>query len=71
MEKIECKPRRWGNSLGIAIPKKIVEKEGISPGRPITITLNPKPDLNGLFGSLKFSKTAQQMKDEEREGWLD
>ena len=69
METIECIPRKWGNSLGITIPKDVAEKEGVSEGRPIIITLNTKPNLRSIFGTFKFSKTAQQMKDEEREAW--
>lgn len=69
MEMIECIPRRWGNSLGITIPQSIVDKEGIVPGKPIIINLNARADIWSLFGTAKFKKTAQQMKDEERRGW--
>jgi len=69
METIECKPRKWGNSLGITIPKEVVEREGLTPETPITITLNAKPDIRSLFGCAKFSQSAQEAKDEMRGGW--
>jgi antitoxin component of MazEF toxin-antitoxin module len=69
METIKCFPRKWGNSLGVTIPKEIVEKEGIVSGKPVIIQLNPRADIWSIFGTAKFKKTAQQMKDEERRGW--
>jgi antitoxin component of MazEF toxin-antitoxin module len=69
MVTIECVPRKWGNSLGVTLPKDVVEKEGLIEGRPVIITLNARPDLRSLFGTVKFSKTAQQMKDEDRDAW--
>jgi antitoxin component of MazEF toxin-antitoxin module len=69
METLECIPRKWGNSLGITLPKEVVETEGISEGTPVIITLNARPNLRDLFGTVKFSKTAQEMKDEDREAW--
>ncbi len=69
METVECVPRKWGNSLGITIPKDVAKRQGISEGKPVRITLNAKPDLHSLFGTAKFSKSAQEMKDEERWAW--
>ncbi len=70
METIECVPRKWGNSLGVTIPKDVAERESLSEGRRVIITLNARPDLRSIFGSFNFSKTAQQMKDEERKAWM-
>jgi len=69
METVECVPRKWGNSLGVTIPKDVAEREGISEGKPVRIILNAKPDLRSIFGTAKFSKSAQEMKDEERRAW--
>jgi antitoxin component of MazEF toxin-antitoxin module len=69
MDTITCIPRKWGNSLGITIPKDVIEREGISEGQPLIISLSAKPDLRVLFGTAKFSKSAQQMKDEDRLEW--
>jgi len=69
METIECIPRRWGNSLGVTLPQNVVEREGIVAGKPILINLNARTDIWKLFGSIKFKKTAQQLKDEARRGW--
>ncbi len=46
------KPRRIGGSLGVTIPRSIVEELGIRPNRPIAVTFGtwPKKDY---FGALK------------------
>lgn len=69
METIECIPRKWGNSIGITIPKDVAEREGVSTDRPVTITLNARPDLRSLFGTVKFKESSQKIKDEMRKGW--
>jgi len=71
METIECIPRKWGNSLGITIPKEVAEREALSEGKPVMITLKTKPDLRSLFGTVKFSQSSQEAKDEMRKGWHD
>ena len=69
METIECIPRRWGNSLGIAIPQEVVKRENIIPGEPLVISLRTRPDFESVFGVLKSKQSAQEAKDEMREGW--
>lgn len=68
MEKIRSKLRRWGNSLGVIIPQKIVEKGGAKEGDEINILISiNKLDLKELFGSLKNWKIdSQRFKDEVR-----
>ncbi|MBS3155518.1 hypothetical protein J4404_03395 [Candidatus Woesearchaeota archaeon] len=46
--------------------KKLKIKEDDIPGLVHKIRKN---NISKLFGTLKFKKTAQQMKDENREGW--
>jgi len=70
--EIVVKPKQWGSSLGIILPKEIVLAKGIVPNKEITITIsNSKPLAGVLFGKFprKSNKTAQQIKDEMREGW--
>lgn len=69
METLEVIPRRWGNSLGVAIPKEVVEKEGVVPGKPLIISVNARPDFESVFGTVDFGKSAQKVKDEMKEGW--
>ncbi len=69
--EVVCKPRRWGNSLGITIPKEIIEKEKIKEGEEITVDIKKKKlSLSEFFGKLKGAKIdAQKLKDESRKIW--
>lgn len=40
METIKTKVKKWGNSFGIILPMKIVEREHLREGSEIDITLN-------------------------------
>ena len=39
METIVVKARKWGNSIGVALPKKVVQSEGIKEGQEVTLTI--------------------------------
>ena len=69
MAEIEVQTRKWGNSLGIAIPKKIIEEEKLYENQKVIIEIKKVVDLNKLRGLVSFKKSAQDMKDEMRYGW--
>lgn len=69
MAEIEATTRKWGNSLGIAIPRDVVEQERLRENQRVVIDIRQAGDLKRLRGLVKFKKTAQQMKDEMRAGW--
>lgn len=69
MTEIEVQTRKWGNSLGVTIPKKIIEQEHLGENQTITIEIKKAANIKVLFNSMKFTKSAQQLKDEMREGW--
>ena len=71
MEIFETVPKEWGNSIGITIPKEIVEKEHISTKKKLKIiVLDTKMDkLKRAFGTLKLKKATQQVMDEIDEGY--
>ncbi len=59
--------RKWGNSIGVILPKDIVEKEYIKENMRINILISKKSNvLSETFGMLKgkIKKSSQQMKDE-------
>ena len=59
--------KKWGNSIGVIIPKDVVEKEGIKAEQPLQIEFKAiKSPLAELFGKFKTGKPAQQQKDEIR-----
>ncbi|HLD05660.1 MAG TPA: AbrB/MazE/SpoVT family DNA-binding domain-containing protein [Candidatus Nanoarchaeia archaeon] len=71
MHTFKATPKKWGNSLGITIPKEIVKEEGLSTKKAIEISVaGPRSNkLKELFGTLKFKKSTQQIMDEIDEGY--
>ncbi len=55
MEAVTAKARKWGNSLGITLPKEVVKREGIKPGMKVQllVTSNPRNPVRESFGMLK------------------
>lgn len=69
MAEVEVITRKWGNSLGITIPKDVVEEEHLREDQKVVIEIKPVLDLRPLRGLIKFKKSAQEIKDEMRESW--
>ncbi len=70
MKEFEAKPKKWGNSLGVTIPKEIVEEEGVSTGKKVKVfILGRKKDVKDVFGSLEWRKPTQKIMDEIDKGW--
>lgn len=65
---IEVIPRKWGNSIGIILPKEAVEEEGIKLNKKILIRVMKPTNIKHLFGSLKRKMTGQEFKDMVRQG---
>jgi len=62
---ITCKTKKWGNSLGILIPKKEASRLNLKPDKEITIQITEKENpLKELFG---FGKNKKISKKEIRE----
>jgi|GEM_PF-433149 len=70
MPVIEVKLRKWGHSLGVIIPKEIIEREKVRENQTIRIMLmkDSAKVLQETFGMAKglLKKPAQQIKDELR-----
>ena len=62
--------RKWGNSLGITLPKELVESQNIKEGDKISLPIViKKADLSKIFGSIKTGVSGQKFKDLARQGW--
>ena len=62
--------RKWGNSLGITLPKELVERQNIKEGEVLSLPIViKKADLSDVFGSIKTRESGQKFKDRAREGW--
>ncbi len=60
--------RKWGNSLGVVIPREEASKEGIKENDEVEVVVRKATDIRQLFGKYKF-KDLQAVKEELREGW--
>ncbi len=66
---VEAVARKWGNSIGIILPKGFVEKNHIKPKQKILLEVVKKADLSDVFGTSKIRMSGQAFKDMVREGW--
>ena len=71
MKLFEAIPKQWGNSIGITIPREVIEKERITPKKKIRFLVigTAMDGVKKSFGSLKFEKSTQQIMDEIDEGY--
>ena len=62
MHAFETTPKQWGNSLGITIPKDVVDKEQLSPGKKVRVIVvaDQSDKLRRVFGSLKLKMPTQK-----------
>lgn len=63
--------RKWGSSIGIILPKSVIDENRIRENDEVFIELKRENIMSDLFGKFprKSKKTAQEIKDEAREGW--
>ena len=66
MEQINVKAKKWGNSIGIVLPKSIVEKEQIDEGTDLIVNVRTKKrttvaDLMELGRRLDMIKKLQKI----------
>ena len=63
MAEIEAITRKWGNSLGITLPKELVDEEHIQENQRIIVEVKQVVDVRSLRGLIKFKKSAQEIKE--------
>ena len=63
--------KRWGNSLGIILPKELIKEQSLEENKKVSISIVKKADLSDIFGSLKgkIKMSGQKMKDLSRKDW--
>ncbi|MBI2670431.1 AbrB/MazE/SpoVT family DNA-binding domain-containing protein [Candidatus Woesearchaeota archaeon] len=70
MVEIQTKAKKWGSSIGVILPKSLVEDIGIKPNETITIEVKKSHKAKEFFGLLKgWKRSTQKIKDEVRKGW--
>ena len=66
METITVKTKKWGNSIGIRLPKEVVKQNKIKPEEEITIQVGKQKvtKAKDIFGILKPKESVEKsMKD--------
>ena len=68
---VEVKLKKWGNSMAVVVPSRLVEERNLKENDTIVIEVVRKADLSDVFGSLKPKRklSGQEFKDLAREGW--
>ena len=60
--------KKWGNSVGLVIPKRVVIEHRIKQREEIVVEIKKKriPVLRELFGAVHFSKAAHTVVNDAR-----
>ena len=66
---VEVQLKRWGNSVGVILPKGFVEEQHLKLNEKFLVEVVKEADLSDVFGSLKRKMSGQEFKDMVREGW--
>ena len=65
MQEFEAQPKKWGSSLGVIIPKEIVERDKINTKKRIRLLVLPSMEnIRKSFGTLKLKRPTQEALDE-------
>jgi len=67
---IQVAVKKWGNSMGVILPKKLVDEKQLKEDDIILIDVVQEADFSDDVGSLKDIKmSGQKFKDMVRGGW--
>lgn len=71
MVETEVKTRKWGSSIGVVLPKEIVDEIDIKPNEKIILEVKKRHLAKEFFGLLgDWKRPTQEIKDEARAGWM-
>ena len=66
---IEATVRKWGSSVGVVLPKELVDAQELKENQKVLIEVVKEANLRHLFGTLKTGMSGQEFKDMVRKGW--
>ncbi|MEK6886776.1 MAG: hypothetical protein AABW88_03010 [Nanoarchaeota archaeon] len=70
MTEVEVVTKEWGSSIGVIIPKSVVNKEHIKKNEKIIMSFKKVHTAREIWGMLSGWKIdTQKAKDEMRRGW--
>jgi hypothetical protein len=65
----EVTVRKWGNSLGVVLPKELIDEQKIAENETLIINVVKVAHLKHVFGTVKIKRSGQEFKDYVRKGW--
>ncbi len=66
---LEVTIKKWGNSLGIIIPKEIVQKRDLKNGTKVLFEIVNPAQFDKIWGSIKFKRPTKEIMKDIKEGW--
>jgi len=70
MVETEVKTRKWGSSIGVVLPKEIVDEIGIKPNEMVVIEVKKRVKVKDVFGMFQeWKRPTQEIVDEAKKGW--
>lgn len=70
MSETECLVRRWGNSLGVIIPKEIVIEERLQEDERVLVSFEKPHKVKEFFGLWSdWRRPTAEIKQEMKRGW--
>lgn len=68
--EIEVSAKKWGSSLGVVLPKPLVELYNIQENDKILLDVKKKHKALEFFGVIsQWKKSTKSIKDEMKKGW--
>ncbi len=65
-----AKVRKWGDSLGVILPKELTREEKLAEGDTVILHVEKEADLTPFFGACKGrEESTQKFKNEMRKIW--
>jgi antitoxin component of MazEF toxin-antitoxin module len=68
--EIETVAKKWGSSIGIIIPKEVVDSNKIRENDKVIVEIKKRLIARESFGKYPdWERSTQEIKDEARKGW--
>lgn len=68
--KMECTVKKWGNSVGVILPKDVVKELDLKPNDKINIDVEKGVKVKDILGLVPgWSTDTQKVVDELKKGW--
>jgi len=69
--EVECVAKQWGSSIGVIIPKNVVDAEHIRPNEKVRVTVKKTTLAQDIWnlGPITSVRSTQEIVDELKKGW--